>query len=341
METPVKRNRNLDVVKLICAFLVVCIHLPFPGTVGTVILTLARVAVPVFFMITGFFYRTVKENGREKAQILKVLKLTVIANVLYFLWGILLSFLTTGPAQYVHQTINGKTIFNFLVLNDSPFGLHLWYLSSLLVALVILYFLGKNPKLFRLSYGLIPILLLGDLVLGKYSLLLFGREFNLLLVRNFLFVGLPYLLLGAFLSEKTERLEKIFGKRQWLLALCVVLFAATSLLERGLLSAAGANAARDHYFSTTFLACSVFILAITAPDVKANNLLAKLGKSTATEIYIYHLIVKDVLAILLTGVLGGLYPWIRPICVFVASLLFALVLKTVTGRLKRKRKKPQ
>lgn len=43
---------NIDILKAICAFLIVCIHELFPGIVGAYFTTLARVAVPVFFMIT-------------------------------------------------------------------------------------------------------------------------------------------------------------------------------------------------------------------------------------------------------------------------------------------------
>ena len=50
------RNNNLDILKTICAFLVICIHIPFPGSVGAIITPLARIAVPIFFMITGYFY---------------------------------------------------------------------------------------------------------------------------------------------------------------------------------------------------------------------------------------------------------------------------------------------
>ncbi|UEA30492.1 hypothetical protein LK422_03580 [Blautia massiliensis (ex Durand et al. 2017)] len=43
-------------MKAICAFLIVCIHAPFPGKFGAYFTTLTRVAVPIFFMITGYFY---------------------------------------------------------------------------------------------------------------------------------------------------------------------------------------------------------------------------------------------------------------------------------------------
>ena len=38
------RAASLDVLKAICAFLVVCIHVPFPGKVGEYFTALTRVA---------------------------------------------------------------------------------------------------------------------------------------------------------------------------------------------------------------------------------------------------------------------------------------------------------
>lgn len=50
-----KRNKGIDILRLICAFLVVCIHAHFPGIVGEYVKAIARVAVPIFFICTGYF----------------------------------------------------------------------------------------------------------------------------------------------------------------------------------------------------------------------------------------------------------------------------------------------
>ncbi|MFV8815028.1 acyltransferase family protein [Aerococcus urinaeequi] len=49
------RYSSLDGMKTIAAFLVICIHIPFPGEVGQIITAIARIAVPFFFMVSGFF----------------------------------------------------------------------------------------------------------------------------------------------------------------------------------------------------------------------------------------------------------------------------------------------
>lgn len=52
----VNRRKGIDILKCLCAFLVVCIHAPFPGIIGEYFIALARIAVPTFFMISGYFF---------------------------------------------------------------------------------------------------------------------------------------------------------------------------------------------------------------------------------------------------------------------------------------------
>lgn len=51
------RYNSLDVLKVLCAFFIVCIHAPFPGTWGGYFTSITRIAVPIFFMISGFFWK--------------------------------------------------------------------------------------------------------------------------------------------------------------------------------------------------------------------------------------------------------------------------------------------
>ena len=82
------RSEQIDVLKAVCAFLIVCIHAPFPGVVGEYFTALTRVAVPIFFMITVFFYVDVVGRGRRIAKIKKIFCLSVKANVIFLIWKV-------------------------------------------------------------------------------------------------------------------------------------------------------------------------------------------------------------------------------------------------------------
>lgn len=50
------RYNKFDKLKMLCAFLIVCIYAPFPGIIGEYFTALVRIVVLIFFTITGFFY---------------------------------------------------------------------------------------------------------------------------------------------------------------------------------------------------------------------------------------------------------------------------------------------
>lgn len=200
-QTDNRRYIWLDILKAICAFLIVCIHKPFPGKFGEYFTALARVAVPIFFMITGFFYRNTVSKGREGKQIKKIICLIAISNVLFFAWNIILEFvLQKDVLLYIKSTFTISNLIRLLVFNYSPFGSHLWYLNALLYVYFITH-IFRALNIEKLLFVFIPVLLAGDLIFGKYSLLIFRREIPYLFVRNFLFVGIPYFSLGILIYD--------------------------------------------------------------------------------------------------------------------------------------------
>ena len=55
MSSVKNRNEGIDMLRMVCAFFIVCIHIPFPGGVGSYIKAVSRIAVPIFFMISGYY----------------------------------------------------------------------------------------------------------------------------------------------------------------------------------------------------------------------------------------------------------------------------------------------
>ena len=326
------RAENIDILKAICAFLIVCIHIPFPGTMGEYFTALTRIAVPIFFMITGYFYSEVVRKSKEKKQIKKIFRLFIEANLLYFVWKLLLS-LVQGKLEviaYIKSLFNAKSLFKFIFLNDSPVGGHLWYLGAILYVLIVVFLIDKL-NLRKLLYCLTPLLLSADLVLGKYSLLIFHREFPYILVRNFLCVGIPYFCIGNIVREK-QCSEKWNGK---ILQVLIVAFVITSLVERFILVNAGLNATRDHYLSTTFLAVCLFVYTLKSNWY--NKELAVIGRRYSTWLYIMHPIFITAFAMITDKLdIAGIYKYVAPIVVYCATLVFLIILQKVKIAMKSK-----
>ena len=101
--------------------------------------------------------------------------------------------------------LNLVTLGKFILLNENPFGFHLWYIGAYLYTLIIVFFSVKCNK-FKYIWWSVPFLLLLDLCLGKYSLVLRHKEFPFILVRNFLCVGIPYFSIGMLLKQRQEQI---------------------------------------------------------------------------------------------------------------------------------------
>lgn len=306
---------------IIDSYSIVCIHAPFPGKFGAYFTTLTRVAVPIFFMITGYFYGDTVARHKENRQIRKIFYLVVRANSIFFIWNIALGILKRDSiVTYVRKIFTGKSILKFLVLNESPLAGHLWYLGAILYVLVIVLLVDRfNCK--KVLYYLTPVLLIADLVFGKYSLLIFHREFPYILVRNFLCVGIPYFCIGNLIREK--RCSEKWNRK--ILQVLIVVFTITSLAERFVLVSAGLNATRDHYLSTTFLAICLFVY--TLKSNWHNKGLAVIGRKCSTWLYIIHPIFITAFSVA-TGKLGikSIYRCVAPIVTYCATLTFLIVM---------------
>lgn len=313
------RVDGLDILKCLCAFLVICIHVPFPEYINFWILPLTRVAVPIFFMITGYFYIDVINKKKENRQIKNVLLITVFANVLYFLWNFLLCIINGTYVEYLSSVFSVRALTNFIFFNESPFGYHLWYLSALLYTLVV-YKIFIKINYVKVVLCLCPFLLAMDLILGKYSLLLFGREFSYLLVRNWLFVGIPYVALGMLIRRFAVSLNRISDA---LLLFSIVSFSGLTLLEKFLLIYFDANAIRDHYINTTFLACAVFVYFVKCTEKSSFVLRVGryIGRKNTLGIYIIHPMIITILEIVSVKMNVNFINILNPIIVFILSVI--------------------
>ena len=232
--------------------------------------------------------------------------------------------------EYIGGVLTIKKIAKFLLLNDSPVAGHLWYLSAYLYVLVLFYFIDKFDKK-KVTYVIIPLLLLIDLAFGKYSLLLWHREPNIIIVRNFLFVGLPYFLLGSWLRAKIDN-GKIKVSNGLLLA-GVVLFSLTTLLEKNILILFNVNATRDHYVSTTLLVLCFFVFLAKNPMLFRNSILEKIGRDNSLHIYIVHLIFVDIIYLLIPDKQNVLM-YFAVFVVFFVSLACSITYQKIKGTLR-------
>lgn len=141
-----KQYNAIDLAKFICAVFVVAIHVPpFGSSEGTTILGylnffiqdyLARIAVPFFFITSGYFlFKKTDRNNFDikpaKQYVLKLIKLYLIWSVIYF--PVRLGSIISDKKGIIHGVISYFKDFIF-----STSYSHLWYLNALIFATIVI-----------------------------------------------------------------------------------------------------------------------------------------------------------------------------------------------------------
>ena len=135
-----KEYAAIDIARYISALLVVCIHTyPFIDISETFnifwLQTICRLAVPFFFVVSGFFFfKKQTEDENENRELLKkyvsrLLKLYIIWTIIYIPYTIW-NYSTTGFAWY--------SIFAYIrdfFMSGSYY--HLWFLPALMIGMVL------------------------------------------------------------------------------------------------------------------------------------------------------------------------------------------------------------
>ena len=297
-----RRWTCIDILKCLAAIAVVEIHKPLEIQRGAEVLVFCRFAVPVFFIITGFFYPETVRKKRQWRQLGKILTITIGANLFYLLWKIFLA-LEAGKSikEALLARLEERVPEDFILWNFSPLSPHLWYLQALLYVLVIA-MVVEGLGLRKLAYLAVPLLLAGNLIRGNYSLLFFGKEdCHIYYARNFLYCGLPFFWMGCWFGEQKEMLLRTLDQKKMLLLLCgIPLSWKIALMERSWLQGQHALGTQEEYAGTIFLAVCIFLLFVGWQNFYTENLLtralAKVGKEYSMLIYVLHYAVLQALS---------------------------------------------
>lgn len=170
-----KQYVSLDYMKFICSLLVVYIHVPAfadiqPDLNFFIKQVLCRIAVPLFYICSGFLIAEKIETGAIKEYVKRIAELYILYTALYFPFTYLELFKTTN------STIMTIVVFIQRFLFSGSFQ-HLWFFTGLIVAVLIMTVLINH---FHLSDY--KILMGGNAVYHRNNMsdvyYVFGKEFK-------------------------------------------------------------------------------------------------------------------------------------------------------------------
>lgn len=327
------RNQSMECFKMIASILVVLLHQPFPGQLGTVVSVVGSIAVPMFFTITGYF-----NYGADREAVIRrlkhLLRLYLIVIVTTVVCGVVSTELRGGSTIAFLRTFppDLEEIMRLLVLHQEPRNAQLWYLISAgacyLFLLLYLDFRGGKTSDYR------PVYIIGAcqfsvfLSLGCLAVPV-GMQVPYLLCFNGYYFGISFFALGIFLHQYQQQILENFRLTPKKLCLLILGGLILSLLQEyaigtGLIPLGG-----------LLEIIALMLLMISRPVVTdrpgfLSGCIARFGP-WSTYVYLLHIRVtvlyRDHLQPVLTARMADprLEAYLSPLIVVGLSLLAAIV----------------
>lgn len=282
------QNHNIDVLKYLMSVMIIMIHVGY-----SIELPILRAAVPVFFIISSYFFfkkiSTLSSEEQNKVWINFIKR----ALKLYLFWFIVLLPVTIVALRWFQDDIFTITWNLVRGLTIGSTFLASWYISAYIIGISLIY------KFRRYKY------LVGFISLGCYILCTISSNYcNLLDIQcikwdgvsiyNSFPVGLIFIFIGKNLADK-KKLPITIG-----IAGTIIGFALLSL-ENYLIVKYNLRKADDCYVSLLVLSPSIFILFNSLPNrIKTST---KYIRNMSTIYYCSHYSM-----IVVIGVIVGALP---------------------------------
>ena len=287
------RNQSMECFKMVASILVVFLHMPFPGQLGSCTTAVANVAVPMFFTITGYF-----NYGADRTAIIRrlkhLLKLYLIVIVTSVVCGVISTELRGGSTVAFLRTYcpNLGEIMRLLILHQDPRNAQLWYLISVcacyLFLLLYVDFWGQTAVDYRPLYVIGACQFSVFLAFGCLAALV-GMQVPYLLWFNGYYYGICFFILGLFLHQYQQQLLENYHLSPKKLCVLTAFGVIFSFLQARTLGLGQVT------FGSMLEVVALMLLMISCPMVTAqpgqlSSCIAKFG-AWSTYVYILHVIV--------------------------------------------------
>lgn len=322
-----QKNLVLNVAKLIAAYMVVFIHVSFPGKFGTAMVCLARFAVPFFFIVSGYFsYAKFNQDNIEKIdkKILTTAFLYLESIGLYLL--IVLGMLRNSEKfiNWLLAGLNYKGIIKWLFFNKfHNIELeHLWFIGALLYCYIFFRIVYRNIKLIRM----LPLLLIFNYIFSEWNQLLCLPSFPEYITRNAWFCGIPCFSIGCIIKEKEKVcIEHFQGKLPFItVAIVEVLALGEAYIVGGM----------DLYVFSLVAAILLFLYCVTCPRQLPKKWRGFADINTGT-IYIVHQAAAIYLRVILEKIGLKYESAILPILTCIVATIISIVIKISKERVRK------
>lgn len=275
-----QRNRSIDFFKFIFSIMIIVIHADLFVNENHLLYSIitqgiVRIALPSFFIISGYFYNKKIENDQLlKQSFFKLLKLFAIFTILDLI-------LTT---KYIYPSFPNVNLFLFFwrIISAGINGTF-WYIPSLIITeLIITFFWKKEHYIFPIIIGFILYICL--LTYDSYSFLFTESFIQKLAILNGkiytwpqagLFMSLFFVSIGGYINYK----KNIMHIPTYYIIIGIIFLLFESYITQSFYPKDG-----NAYLSLIFIVPMFFMWMLEHPNMKFDTI--QLGKMS---LYIYFI----------------------------------------------------
>jgi surface polysaccharide O-acyltransferase-like enzyme len=309
MEKTTEHQQSIDILKFVMAFFVVGAHGGFLAEISKVLgyffcYGIARVSVPIFLLISGFYFYDVKTKPKFINWIKRLFYLYIIWMVIY------------SPFWFRNNYENA--------ILEIIWGYgQLWYLISSIFAFIFVWLIRnlnlKKQLLILVGCGIVGVLLQYNRsydVFNSYSLYQFGFNAH----RNALFFCFPFIMIGYFINKFSLHKKHINWLFLLILSVCL-------LLIETFINYSYSGEPFDILLSLYFICPILFIYTLNKKNYSRSRTLALYS----TGIYVIHFFI---LTIFWDIRLLSHTPSLLVIAVFLTSILLTSLLIKIKKKFK-------
>ena len=306
-------NRNLSFWKGIACIFIVLLHSQLPGVVGYSVDVLSRFAVPFFFLISGYYLMSEKQEGQIEKQ--ERIKRKIKSNLIVFLWATLVYLVYQGInfcivegysiTEFIKEFFYPSGLVFMLLFNRITYASHLWFVASLLYAYFTIYVLIRLKINFeKRGFVILSVIALSagiivrEICLLKPVSILSFTTADVSFFRNWILLALPLVILGN--SLRTIKNNIIININNITLEIAIFLGCIVSFIEKWYsINYLGTHL--DLYFGTILCTFALFIYTINNSKVCYSEYVANIGRDLSLYIYILHVLLIMILTNHYTG----------------------------------------
>ncbi len=314
-------------------------HSPFPGEFGKIVASIGGFAVPLYFVVSGFYLikpNMTKEELRKKllVRIKRMIYLLLFSFILYSIISFIkkdygTEILTAGEWFKLHFLSLKKWV-KFLLFNFPLVEPINWYVLASIYCYIFIYifadpFLNKKWIIYLFIITM-PIWIIYGLLINKFNPSLFGFELSSLesIPRTWFAVGLPFISLGILLNQNIDKLKNIKLKYHLII---LILSIALRLSEMYLLKFLF-NGDTRYTIGTIIETISIMGICIICPTFMSKSKLLNIKGNWIMFIYIFQFVVIYVMKFIYIKLdieTNTIALWLKPIITILITVLISLL----------------